>query len=256
MGDDRYKGCQVRAVKRDGVLLIFERLFLTIGVVLLALFVGALIHRHISSQRALRAFDEARAPITHGGLQVLVVPGGDQRVDFSRWAEKRVRAYRESLLVKKDSPLAVLRVDKFNIRVPVFEGTDDLTLNRGVGWISGTARPGERGNIGIAGHRDGFFRVLKDVAAGDAIELSTAVGTAVYTVDEIQIVNPENVGVLRQRGAPSLTLATCYPFYFIGDAPKRFIVHAALKQQINRREFHDGSASARANQFEKEEKGK
>ena len=180
----------------------------------------------------------------------------DQKVDFSLWSEKRVEGYRKSLLNKRGSPLAVLRFEKFNMRVPVFEGTDDLTLNRGAGWIRGTARPGEAGNIGIAAHRDGFFRALKDIAAGDSIELSTAGGTIIYTVDEIQIVNPESVDVLRPRGLPSLTLATCYPFYFIGDAPKRFIVHAALKKAIDTREFHDGSASKRADQFEKEEKRK
>jgi sortase A len=120
---------------------------------------------------------------------------------------------------------------KFNLRVPVFEGTDELALNRGVGWIAGTARPGQNGNIGIAGHRDGFFRRLKNIGTGDAIELSTDKSRGVYTVDQIEIVNPDNVGVLRPRGVPSLTLTTCYPFYFIGDAPQRFIVHAVLKQQ-------------------------
>jgi sortase A len=126
--------------------------------------------------------------------------------------------------------MAVLRIARIGIVAPVVEGTDDLSLNRGVGWISGTARPGETGNIGIAGHRDGFFRALKDVAAGDAIELDTFFGMKTYRVDQIEIVTPDDVRVLLPRASPSLTLVTCYPFYFMGDAPQRFIVHAALQK--------------------------
>ena len=128
--------------------------------------------------------------------------------------------------------MAVLVIGKLHVRVPVFEGTDDPVLNRGVGWISGAARPGEAGNIGIAGHRDGFFRGLKDIVVGDAVELTTLEACATYVVDQIEIVSPESVEVLRPRGVPSLTLVTCYPFYFIGDAPQRFIVHAALDRTV------------------------
>jgi sortase A len=128
--------------------------------------------------------------------------------------------------------MAVLSIDKLRIRVPVFDGTDDLVLNRGVGWIMGTARPGEAGNIGIAGHRDGFFRGLKDIIVGDAVELKTLEEQATYIVDQIEIVNPESVEVLQPGGVPSLTLVTCYPFYFIGSAPQRYIVHATLKQSV------------------------
>ena len=128
--------------------------------------------------------------------------------------------------------MAVLGIGKLRLRVPVFEGTDDLVLNRGLGWIDGTARPGERGNIGIAGHRDGFFRGLKDIAVGDAMELETLGKRATYVVDEIEIVAPEQVEVLRPRAAPAITLVTCYPFYFVGDAPQRFIVHATLRRGV------------------------
>ena len=110
----------------------------------------------------------------------------------------------------------------------MLEGTDDVTLNRGVGRIAGTSRVGESGNLGIAGHRDGFFRGLKDIAVGDKIELATANGTDTYVVDKIQIVNPNDVTVLRPTLESSLTLVTCYPFYFIGGAPQRYIVHASM----------------------------
>ena len=112
--------------------------------------------------------------------------------------------------------------------MPVFDGTDDLILNRGAGRISGTAKPGQPGNIGIAAHRDGFFRGLKDIRVGDRIELRTQGDASLYAVDDIEIVQPTDVTVLRNRPSPSLTLVTCYPFYFVGDAPQRYIVHASI----------------------------
>ena len=114
------------------------------------------------------------------------------------------------------------------LEVPVFDGTDDLTLNRGAGRIIGTARLGEPGNTGIAGHRDGFFRGLKDIAAGDKLDLVTLGRTERYTVTAIQITTPEDVSVLGPTDTPSLTLVTCYPFYFVGSAPQRFIVRATI----------------------------
>jgi sortase A len=128
----------------------------------------------------------------------------------------------------------VLRIDKLGIEVPVFDGTDDLTLNRGVGRIIGTARLGGTGNIGIAGHRDGFFRGLKDISVGDKVDLMMIEARAAYVVDQIEIVSPDDVRVLQPRGVPSLTLVTCYPFYFVGDAPNRFIVHASVVRDSNK----------------------
>jgi sortase A len=126
--------------------------------------------------------------------------------------------------------MAVLRIPKLNLEVPVLNGTDRFTLNRGVGRIPGTAFPGETGNIGIAGHRDGFFRGLKDIHMGDKIELLTAKGTDIYTVDRILITDPSDVSVLDSGTKPALTLVTCYPFHYIGPAPRRFIVEASLQQ--------------------------
>jgi sortase A len=105
-----------------------------------------------------------------------------------------------------------------------------LILNRGVGRIPGTSFPGHDGNIGIAGHRDGFFRTLKDIRTGDSIELVTVSGTDIYIVDRIRITGPADVSVLLPRPKPSLTLVTCYPFYFVGPAPNRYIVEASLRQ--------------------------
>ncbi len=154
-------------------------------------------------------------------------------VDFRLWGEQRVKAYRQNTSKHPGTPLAVLRIPKISLEAPLLDGTDDLTLNHAVGRIAGTSRPGEPGNIGIAGHRDGFFRGLKDVRVGDAIELKTLEGTDTYIVDQIQIVSPRQVEVLRPASVPSLTLVTCYPFYFLGSAPQRYIVTASLLPEKN-----------------------
>ena len=110
--------------------------------------------------------------------------------------------------------------------VPVFEGISDLNLNRGAGRIEGTARFGEAGNVGIAAHRDGFFRVLKDVRVGDTLLLERLAATDTYRIVSITIVDPSEVSVLAPTATQSVTLVTCYPFYYVGSAPRRFIVRA------------------------------
>jgi sortase A len=99
-------------------------------------------------------------------------------------------------------------------------------LNVGVGHIKGTALPGEQGNIGIAGHRDTYFRALKDIQSGDEIRIQTATGLSRYKVDRVQIVAPDDIQVLAPSASSAITLVTCYPFYFIGAAPQRYVVHA------------------------------
>jgi sortase A len=242
---------------RNRLPLSAERLLLAVGVAFLVAVAAALVHRWVFSHLALVEFDQAETALKQKDSQPSIEAKGDEGIDFGLWSEKRVRAYRESLLIKKDQPVGVLRLDRLRIRVPVFEGTDNLVLNRGVGWIAGTARPGAAGNanIGIAGHRDGFFRAFKDIALGDAVELATPGVVSFYAVDSVEIVNPDNVGVLKPRGVPSLTLVTCYPFYFFGGAPRRFIVHATLKRQGEVKKLQNTvSASTRTGQFDTEEK--
>jgi sortase A len=148
------------------------------------------------------------------------------------WADKRVREYEESVKVEATPPLAVMTIDKLDIEVPVYEGTDEFNLNRGVGRIEGTAAVGVAGNMGIAGHRDGFFRGLKEVAIGDRIDLLTGQGNMAYTVSSIEIVDPSDVWVLAPTDQATVTLVTCYPFYYVGHAPKRFIVKAAAEHSL------------------------
>jgi sortase A len=148
--------------------------------------------------------------------------------EFERWAEGRVAAYKRALAVRIGAPLAVLSIPRLGLDVPVFEGTGEVVLDHGAGRIAGTARLGEPGNIAIAAHRDGFFRGLKGIRQGDRIELAQMRRKFTYTVDRIVIVNPSDTTVLQARARPSLTLVTCYPFYFVGDAPQRYVVQASL----------------------------
>jgi sortase A len=203
-----------------------ERVLMALGLALLAVYVAVRTDGALLARARILSFEAS-----HKSLSVTRGSTGLQDaspVDFTLWSEKRIDSYKQSLVQRFDPPLALLRVAKIHLEVPVLEGTDDLTLNRGVGRIAGTARLGEKGNLGIAGHRDGFFRGLKDVGVGDSIDLVLPSRTDTYVVDKVEIVNPDNVGVLRPASVSSLTLVTCYPFYFIGSAPQRYIVHASI----------------------------
>jgi len=114
------------------------------------------------------------------------------------------------------------------LEVPVYGDTSDLNLDRGAGHIPGTAQLDQAGNVGIAAHRDGFFRKLKDVELGMDIFIEHGGRTERYKITEISIVTKEESGVLAPTATPSVTLVTCYPFYFVGSAPNRFIVRAEL----------------------------
>ena len=152
----------------------------------------------------------------------------EEAPDQRGWSVKRVRAYEKSLVSDSLEPIGRLDIPAIDLSVLVLEGTDELTLNRAVGRIEGTVMPGEPGNLGIAGHRDGFFRGLKDLSKYDRVTLTTLNGIYQYRVDDIQVVKPNDLHVLKRSSYPTLTLVTCYPFHYLGDAPKRFIVKARL----------------------------
>jgi sortase A len=205
--------------------LRLEQVLIFVGIVMLATYLSIRLYSKASSQMALSRFHQMRA-ISAGQIPM---PFDKQAtgVDFSLWSMKRIQAYRDSLLSTTATPIAVLRIPRIRIEVPVFDGTDDLTLDRGVGRIIGTSKIDQMGNTGIAGHRDGFFRGLKDISQGDVLELITKDGTRRYVVQSFVVVQPEDIGVLANTQAPSLTLVTCFPFYFSGSAPQRFVVHAS-----------------------------
>ncbi len=203
-----------------------EKALLFVGAFLITIFVAAYIHKAILSRAGIERFKVAKQLPAEENTSSL----WDKQLTFDSrlWSSQRIAAYEESLAAHFAPPLAILRIRKVRLEVPVLSGTDDLALNRGVGLIDGTNRPGEGGRIGIAGHRDGFFRGLKDVGPGDMIELETLERIDMYRVDEIVIVKPDDVSVLRPTTKPTLSLVTCYPFYFIGSAPQRYIVTASL----------------------------
>jgi sortase A len=124
--------------------------------------------------------------------------------------------------------LAKLDIPRAGLSVMVLEGVDDATLRVAVGHIPGTRLPGQTGNVGLAGHRDSFFRGLSKLRIGDEITLATREDTLHYTVESVRIVSPDDVSVLQDTSYPALTLVTCYPFYYVGPAPQRWIVKAHL----------------------------
>ena len=149
--------------------------------------------------------------------------------DTSLWNAKRITDYEDSLKVIAKPPLGIFKIEKLNINVPIYNGTSEYYLNRGVGRIKGMAKMDEVGNLGISGHRDGFFRVLKDIQLGDDIEILTTQGIENYEVSSITIIPKSDISILAPTTDKTLTIVTCYPFYFVGNAPKRYIVKATAK---------------------------
>ena len=122
--------------------------------------------------------------------------------------------------------LGRIEIARIGLTAMILEGTDGRTLRRAVGHVRGTPIPGQQGNVAIAGHRDTFFRPLRNVQHDDEITLATLNGSYLYLVDSMQVVAPEDTQLLDNSADTTLTLVTCYPFYFVGPAPKRFIVRA------------------------------
>jgi len=124
------------------------------------------------------------------------------------------------------SLLGRMEIPRLALSTVVLEGDSNQVLRKAAGHIPGTALPGRAGNVAIAGHRDTFFRALRNIHEGDDIALETIAGTYHYRVDSTAIVAPKDIQVLKPSDQPSLTLVTCYPFSYVGSAPKRYIVHA------------------------------
>jgi sortase A len=231
-----------------GWLRKLERLLLIFGVLMLVLYGASRIDQTVLSSAELQKF-KARQPASanvHNGPLTSATP------DFTLWAEQRIKGYQESLATHFSPAIAILRIPKIHLEVPVLEGTDDLTLNRGVGHVADTAYPGESGNVAIAGHRDGFFRGLKDIALGDTLEMVTSGQTETYVIDRIAIVDPSDVSVLQPRAHASLTLITCYPFYFVGSAPKRYIVQASVDDPAPANAHAAGQSQSKPANFDRQ----
>lgn len=200
----------------------------TLGAVLLATYGGIRTWSSMARAEGIAAMQQAQEKYAATQIAEADPPLTTAAPDTSTWAPKRLAAYRESMH-DPARPDAVLRIPNLKLAVPVYEGTNEVNLNRGAGRIEGTAAIGASGNLGLAAHRDGFFRPLKDIHVGDPLYLDTIDRTLIYRVSSIRIVTPADVNVLAPTNKPSVTLVTCYPFYFVGSAPKRFIVQAQLE---------------------------
>ncbi len=157
----------------------------------------------------------------------------DEIPDQSLWPASRIEDYEASKAKVATRVVAVLSIPEIGLKVPVYRNFSDLNLDMGVALIEGTAAPEDVGNIGIAGHRYGYFHVLKDVQIGHRIILRTTRGVRCYRVIQTRIVDPDDVEVLAPTKENLVTLVTCHPFHYIGPAPRRFIV----KAQIEKDEF-------------------
>lgn len=152
----------------------------------------------------------------------------DESLDTSLWSKKRISQYLE--LIQKNERIAVadLILPSLKLSIPIYEGADEINLNIGVGRVAGTGTLSGIGNLAIAGHRDSFFRQLGEVKENQKIiikQRKTGI-ESLYRVSRTLITTPDDISILEDSTLPSLTLITCYPFYFVGSAPERFIVKA------------------------------
>lgn len=192
--------------------IAIERFLIATGICALAFVAALRIDSAIGEQRARQDL----AVRVSGPLRAMPP-------DTTEWSQARRVAWQASHGAGSGTPLGVLSIASIGLAVALLEGTDEITLNRGVGRVAGTRI---ETNLAISGHRDGFFRGLRHIAQGDRIRLETPGGAYEYEVRTFAVVSPEDVRVLDPTPEPTLTLVTCFPFFALGPAPKRFIVHA------------------------------
>jgi sortase A len=226
--------------KRRPLLRILESGLLTTGAILLASFILIRGWGDYQSWSDIRAFEEAMASgessYAISGETTAAAKGTkySPEPDYALWSSKRISDYHAGNEQRDEPPLAIMSIETLDLKVPVYNGTDEINLNRGAGRIKGTGWIDTPGNLGIAGHRDGFFRALKDIELGDRISMLTHQGKSEFVVSSITIVDPSDVSVLAPTDDSTITLVTCYPFYFVGHAPKRYIVKGELvSNQVN-----------------------
>jgi sortase A len=200
----------------SSVLRFAQRLFLWVGVAALAYAGGTAAHGGIYQRYQSWKFERARmSAIARNLKQEVAVP---QII--------KAAIVEEAVDLREGDIVGRLEVSRIGISVIVLQGIEEDTLISGAGHVPGTPLPGAEGNVAIAAHRDTFFRKLQGIRPGDSIQVATVRRTYEYVVDSTEIVDPEDTQVMESRARPELTLITCYPFYFVGAAPKRFIVHA------------------------------
>jgi sortase A len=150
----------------------------------------------------------------------------DGIADTSVWSPGRLLALEQAPPLRADEALALLEITAIGLRAVVVEGTSPLALNRAVGHVEGTARPGMRAHVALAAHRDGFFRRLGELRPGDRVSLDAGFGPRRYEVQGAAVVAPDATHLLDAAYGDALTLVTCHPFYYVGSAPERYLVRA------------------------------
>jgi sortase A len=199
---------------RQSLLWWLERGLLAVGVVLAAWCAAVLVEARFHSAVPIPVASEQKLKVT----QTLILPG-------DAGAKKSAPAPSAGMLLGR------LEAPSVKMSTAVLEGSDDATLSRGAGHIEDTPFPGEAGNVGIAGHRDTVFRPLRNIQVGDPLELTTPNRLYRYRISKTLIVGPDDVYVLDPSKSSMLTLVTCYPFEYVGHAPRRFIVQAQLVKE-------------------------
>jgi sortase A len=206
-----------------------ERALLLVAVVCLGAWAWAWLDAAYTQYRDNQILDEAlnAAPASSGTQAAPTAAGSSAAETDSLSSFRQVNASPEPRQpLEVGSLVGRIEIPRIGVSAIVLEGVDSTTLRRGVGHIPETPLPGSGGNVGLAAHRDSFFRGLKDIRKNDIIQVRTLEGNFRYRVESTRIVLPEDTEVLDDGPVPSLTLVTCYPFYYVGSAPKRFIVHA------------------------------
>ena len=154
-----------------------------------------------------------------------------EQIRGSRELDRLLATRQQDVQPKYGGMVGRVEIPRLHLSAVVFEGTDDPILAMGVGHLTGSALPGRKGNVVLAGHRDSVFRALRNIQGGDEVRVTTSYGVRTYKVSSTEIINPTQVSVLEPTPSPTLTLVTCYPFYFVGHAPKRFIVQGVEEKQ-------------------------
>lgn len=202
----------------------FELAAWVLGLAMLGGYAVARLSNEGARKAGVEAYREA-----HAAAPAAAASAGAIEVDQSLWSEQRIAAYAASA-PPAGAPGGVLRIPSVELEVPVYARLSEASLNRGAAHIEGTGLPGSAGNSGFAAHRDGFFRKLEHVAIDDEIELDVDGRTLTYRVVELAVVSPRETRVLDTGGTASVTLVTCYPFWFVGHAPRRYVVRAELHE--------------------------
>lgn len=220
-----------------------ERVLFLIGIVCLGIWAYAFLDARLYEMREERRLEEAlrqRASVVSQPARTAATStpaaetdtlssfqtGEKDKNEESKGSNDEAARRRDQEKLGEGELIGRIEIPRIGVSAIVLHGVGKKTLRRGVGHIPGTPLPEYNGNVGLAGHRDSFFRGLKDIRKDDTIELTTLEGTFEYKVEWTKIVQPGDTYVLANEGAPALTLVTCYPFYYVGSAPKRFIVRA------------------------------